>query len=90
MEAEPIDEAALEHWDDYSLARDEMLARTHTLATPWRIVRADDKHRARLGVIKDLLTHLDYENKEERVTLPDPETVFVYDEAHRIEGLIAP
>ena len=64
--------------------------RTHTLATPWPIVRADDKHRARLGVIKDLLTHLDYENKEERVTLPDPETVFVYDEAHRIEGLIAP
>ena len=48
--------------------------------------RADDKHRARLGVIKDLLTHLDYEDKDERVTLPDPETVFLYEEAYRSSG----
>jgi polyphosphate kinase len=67
-----------------------MLARTHTPFSPWRIVRSDDKHLARLSVIKDLLTHLDYKGKDERVTLPNPEVVFVYDEGHRKKGLIAP
>jgi polyphosphate kinase 2 len=85
----PIDEAAIKHWDDYSLARDAMFARTHTPFSPWRIVRADDKHLARLSVIKDLLTHLPYAGKDERIVLPNPEIVFVYDDVYRKKGWIA-
>jgi polyphosphate kinase 2 len=86
----PIDEAALARWKDYSLARDEMFARTHTPTAPWRVVRADDKHAARLNLIRDLLTHLDYPDKDERLVLPNPDIVFPYDVAYRVNGMIAP
>lgn len=86
----PIDEAALDHWKEYSLARDEMFARTHSPFAPWCIVRADDKHAARLNVIKHLLTQLDYTGKDEPLILPNPDIVFFYDEAYRKNGMIAP
>jgi polyphosphate kinase 2 len=86
----PIDEAAVGRWKDYSLARDEMFARTHSPFAPWRIVRADDKHVARLNLIKDLLSHLHYADKDERLVLPNPEIVFPYDEVYRENGMIAP
>jgi polyphosphate kinase 2 len=86
----PIDEAALAHWRDYSLARDEMFARTHTPFAPWRVVRADDKHAARLNLIKDFLSHLDYDGKDERIVLPNPDIAFVYNETYRANGMIAP
>jgi polyphosphate kinase 2 len=51
----PIDEAALDHWEDYSTARNIMLARTHTAEAPWTIVNANDKHAARLNMFRELL-----------------------------------
>jgi len=56
----PVDEAALRHWRDYSRARDSMLLRTHRPEAPWIIVRADDKHQARLNVIRDMLSRIPY------------------------------
>jgi polyphosphate kinase 2 len=85
----PIDDAALKHWDDYSRARDEMLARTHTPGAPWTIVRANDKKRARLNLIRDLLTRCDYEGKRQKVVLPDPNVVFLYGRAPVEDGLVA-
>lgn len=55
----PIDQLALKHWDDYSVARNAMLRRTHHDEAPWIVVRADNKHQARLNLIRDLLTRLD-------------------------------
>jgi polyphosphate kinase 2 len=86
----PIDEVALDHWKAYSLARDEMFARTHTPFAPWCLVRADDKHAAHLNLIRDLLTHLDYADKDERLILPNPDIVFLYDEIYRKNGMIVP
>lgn len=74
-----LDNVALKKWEQYSLARDEMLTHTHNLIAPWTIVRADDKHLARLNVIKDLLSRLHYADKDERLILPDPKIVFQYD-----------
>jgi polyphosphate kinase 2 len=54
----PVDEAAQRHWNDYSLARDSMLVRTHQEQAPWIVVRADDKHQARLNVIRDMLSRI--------------------------------
>ena len=74
-----IDDQALKHWRQYSAARNEMLARSHNPTAPWTIVRADDKHLARLNVIKDVLSRLHYADKDERLIQPDPKIVFGYD-----------
>ena len=77
----PIDDMALKKWDDYSHARNEMLARTHSQLAPWTVVRADNKRLARINVIRDLLDKLDYANKNDDVLTPDRRIVFPYDSA---------
>ncbi len=86
----PIDEQALDHWNDYSKARDKMLEKTHTEIAPWTVVRADDKHKARLNVIRDLLSRLTYEGKERGLLKVDCEIVFSYRKSAFKDGLIAP
>ncbi|WP_054308676.1 polyphosphate kinase 2 [Mesorhizobium sp. 1M-11] len=60
----PIDIAGLNKWDDYTRARDEMVKRTHSKHAPWIIVRANDKRRARLAVIRRILLTLPYEGRD--------------------------
>ncbi len=74
-----LDNQALKKWKQYSLARDEMLAQTHNPISPWTIVHADDKKLARLNIIKDILSRLDYADKAERLVLPDLQIVSTYD-----------
>lgn len=59
----PVDEKALKHFDDYTKARDAMLTGTDSAAAPWVVVRADNKKTARLGIISDLITRVDYTEK---------------------------
>ena len=73
-----MDDRALKYWKQYSAARDEMLARTHKPASPWTVVRADDKRLTRLNVIKDLLSRLRYDGKDRKLVRPDPQVVFTY------------
>jgi polyphosphate kinase len=56
----PMDLESRVHWEDYTKAKEEMLARTHTPETPWSVVQADDKRRARLNCISHLLGHIPY------------------------------
>ena len=84
-----IDDQAVKNWKAYSLARNEMLARTHNPVTPWTLVRADDKHLARLNVIKDLLSRLHYADKDERLIRPNSQVVFPYDVANLENGHLA-
>ena len=81
----PIDDVAVRNWDKYSQARNQMLARTHTASAPWTIVRTDDKHAARINVIKDLLAAIDYKGKDASVLLPNPDVVFGYSEEYAKE-----
>lgn len=60
----PIDVAGIEKWDDYTKARDEMFARTHTELAPWTVVQANDKRRARLAVIRRLLLSMPYDGRD--------------------------
>ena len=85
----PIDEVALKHWDDYSDARNEMLARTHHPSAPWHVVKANDKREARVNLIRDLLTRLPYKGKKKRTLTPDPGVVFEFERAAIDEGLLA-
>ena len=59
-----IDYAALEKWDDYTEARDKMLAKTHLPETPWTVVLSNDKRRARLEIIRHMLHAIDYRGKD--------------------------
>ncbi|CVI56438.1 polyphosphate kinase 2 [Agrobacterium leguminum] len=61
-----MDIAALTKWDDYTQKRDEMLEKTHTDAAPWTVVRANDKRRARVNLIRHILLALDYEGKDKK------------------------
>ena len=74
----PIDAVAIDRWDDYSIARDEMLAATHTPDAPWVIVRANDKKSARLNVLRHLLTRLERTEPGNEVDPPDPKAVFAF------------
>ena len=85
----PIDDQAIKYWKAYSLARNEMLARTHNPTAPWTLVRADDKYLARVNIIKDLLGRLHYPDKDERLTRPDPQIVFAYDVSNLENGQLA-
>jgi polyphosphate kinase 2 len=86
----PVDGKAQKLWRDYSRARNEMFARTHSVSAPWTVVRANDKHAARLNVIRDLLSRLEYRGRDKRLLAPDPEIVFTYDAASLVNGMISP
>ncbi len=86
----PIDDEALKHWKQYSDARNEMLVRSHNPMAPWTVVRADDKHAARLNIIKDVLTRLHYKPKNEKLIRADPQALFSFDPSYIESGLLAP
>ena len=58
-----IDVDGLPLWDSYSAAISETLARSHQPQAPWQVVRADDKRRARLEVMRAVLHALPYTHK---------------------------
>ena len=67
----PMDLESRRRWEDYTRAKEEMLARTHIAEAPWWIVEADDKKRARLNCIHHLLTQIPYaETRASPVVLP--------------------
>src|SRR6202012_4086101 len=56
----PMDTASFSRWYDYSRARDMMLEATDTKHAPWRLIRSDDKRKARLNVISHILERIPY------------------------------
>jgi polyphosphate kinase 2 len=65
-----IDVEGLGKWDEYTAAIGETLDRTHTDAAPWTVVRSDDKRRARVQVIRHILSQLDYDRKDTQAVTP--------------------
>jgi len=86
----PIDAKAIELWDAYSEARNVMLERTTHAMAPWHVVRADDKKTTRVEVIKDILSRIDYPDKDEDLCSPDPRVVFPFDTEFLTRKWIAP
>ncbi len=56
----PMDLESRRHWVEYSKAKDVMLAHTDHEKTPWWVVNADNKKRARLNCIAHLLKQIPY------------------------------
>jgi polyphosphate kinase len=83
----PIDEKALKHFDDYTTARDKMLRLTDSAAAPWMVVRAGDKKAARLAIIADLITRIDYHNATQHKV--DGTVICRFDETCLSNGMLA-
>jgi len=60
----PVDDRALELWDDYGRHKQEMFRRTNNDFCQWTVVKADVKTRARVEAIKYVLGEVDYPKDE--------------------------
>jgi polyphosphate kinase 2 len=71
-----VDVQAQERWDDFTHVKYEMLKKTHTTHAPWKLIRSNDKHRARLNAMKVILNSVPYERLNSELDfVPDPEIV---------------
>jgi len=67
----PVDLAAIDRYDAYTVAKEEMFAATDTDTNPWFVVDSNDKRSARVNLIGHLLTSLPYSDKEPpEITIP--------------------
>jgi polyphosphate kinase len=67
----PMDLESRARWIEYSMAKDEMFLHTDIKQSPWWVVDADDKKRARLNCITHLLSMIPYEDlTPEEIVLP--------------------
>jgi polyphosphate kinase 2 len=70
----PMDLESRKRWEDYSRAKDVMFHHTDIKQSPWYVVQADDKKRARLNCIRHLLSLIPYEDlTPEAIELPPRE-----------------
>ena len=60
-----VDLAAMTKWNEFTKARDRMMAATHTAHAPWIVVKANDKRRARLALIRHVLSCVHYDGRDE-------------------------
>jgi len=74
-----VDVQAQERWDDFTNVKYEMLRQTNTTHAPWTIIRSNDKHQARLNVMKIILNSAPYDRL-------DPDLDFVPDSDVVVSG----
>ncbi len=76
----PVDMQAQEKWDIYTKYKEEMFRRTHTSFSPWIIVKANNKQKARLESIRYVISLIQYAEKisTKTRTHPDPNIVARY------------
>jgi len=60
----PMDMESRRRWEEYTKAKEVMFERTHIPESPWWVVQADDKKKARLNCIHHLLSQFDYHEVE--------------------------
>ena len=71
-----VDIQAQDHWDEFTTAKYDMLVRSHTSSAPWTIIRSNDKHAARLNVLKVILNSVPYTRVNPELDfIPDPDIV---------------
>jgi len=83
----PIDAVAVQHWDAYSQARDNMLVRCSSHTAPWVVVHADNKKQARINVLRDLLNRIDCPSLGAEVMDADPDFVWKFTGEECLEKL---
>ena len=67
---------AQERWDDFTNVKYQMLKKTHTTHAPWKIIRSNDKHQARLNAMKVILNSVPYDRGDSEIDfVPNPDIV---------------
>ncbi|MBP7184205.1 MAG: polyphosphate kinase 2 [Saprospiraceae bacterium] len=76
----PVDMEAQKKWDVYTGYKEDMFSKTHNSFSPWIIVKANNKQKARLESIRHVLSIIPYDGKEESaVSLhPNPNIIQRY------------
>ena len=70
----PMDLESRRRWEEYTKAKEEMLARTHIPEARWWVVEGNNKRRARLNCIHHLLQQVPYKDVEQQpIVLPKRE-----------------
>ncbi len=59
-----VDAQALQLWDKYTEYKERMFQETHTEASPWKIIKANKKTKARIEAMEYILNQLPYEVKD--------------------------
>jgi polyphosphate kinase 2 len=76
-----MDLKSYSRWYDYSRARDDMFKATDTAIAPWFVANSNDKRRARLNIISDVLKRVPYKaTRRKKVTLPQRQKPHGYQE----------
>ncbi|MFT5260245.1 MAG: polyphosphate kinase 2 [Saprospiraceae bacterium] len=71
-----VDLQAQERWDDFTNQKYEMLKRTHRAESPWTVIRANDKHAARINTMRVILNSVPYEHGDKELNyVPDSQIV---------------
>jgi polyphosphate kinase 2 len=84
----PMDVESYRRWYAYSRARDMMLRKTSSKYAPWRIIRSDDKRRARLNCIAHLLRSIPFKRlSHQEVRLPKRSSQGRYDDQAPLRGM---
>ena len=84
----PMDTESFRRWYEYSRARDMMLRATDTRHAPWRLIRSDDKRRARLNVISHILETIPYRKvSRAKVKLPKRSVKDRYNDQASLRGM---
>ena len=69
-----VDLEAIGRWDDFTAARDRMIEATHTGHSPWIVIKANDRRRAHLALIRHVLSNVDYAGRDpSTIGAADPE-----------------
>ncbi|MEO9339353.1 polyphosphate kinase 2 [Mesorhizobium sp. SB112] len=71
----PMDVAGISKWDAYTEMRDLMVEKTHTDLAPWTIVRANDKRRSRLAIMRHILQALPYDGRDMKLVGEEDEKI---------------
>ncbi len=68
----PMDLESRARWEIYTKAKETMLEKTHTPSSPWWIVAANDKKKARINCISHLLSQIPYGDVDHpQIELPE-------------------
>ncbi len=71
-----VDVQAQERWDEFTNVKYQMLRKTHTTHAPWKIIRSNNKHYARLNAMKVILNSVPYDRGKSTLDyVPDPDIV---------------
>ena len=58
----PVDQTALERWDDYTHYKTKMFEKTDTKLAPWIVIKANRKMKARVEAVQKLLEIVPYKD----------------------------